>query len=135
MSRLWFAKVRRGEKAGLIPTDEDSRALVNRLSEGECVEVEVSRPRSVQFNRLYWGLCRTIGENQDPQRDEDSIDAELRVLAGHFEVMYVAGHEVRVPKRIAFNKMTADEWNEYFRKAEIAIAERFGPEFLPQVAA
>lgn len=135
MSRLWFAKVRRGEKAGLIPTDEDSRALVNRLGDGECVEVEVSRPRSVQFNRLYWGLCRTIGENQDPQRDEDSIDAELRVLAGHYEVMYVAGHEVRVPKRIAFNKMNADEWNEYFRKAEVAIAERFGPEFLPQVAA
>lgn len=133
--KLWFAKVRRGEKAGLIPTDEDSRALVNRLADGECVEVEVSRPRSVQFNKLYWGLCHTIGENQDPPRDEDSIDAEIRVLAGHYEVMYVAGHEVRVPKRIAFNKMNADQWNEYFRKAEVAIAERFGIEFLPQVAA
>jgi hypothetical protein len=133
--KLWFAKVRRGEKAGLIPTDEDSRALVNRLSDGECVEVEVSRPRSVPFNRLYWGLCRTIGENQDPPRDEDSIDAELRVLAGHYEVIHVAGHEVRIPKRIAFNKMNADQWNEYFRKAEVAIAERFGAEYLPEIAA
>ncbi len=133
--KLWFAKVRRGEKAGLIPTDEDSRALVNRLGDGECIQVEALRPRSVQFNRLYWGLCRTIGENQEPPRDEDSIDAELRILAGHYEVMYFDGREVRVPKRIAFDKLDADQWNEYFRKAEIAIAERFGQEYLIGIAA
>lgn len=133
--KLWFAKVRRGEKAGLIPTDEDSRALVNRLADGECVQVQVIRPRSVQWNRMYWGICRIIGENQDPPRDEDSIDAEIRVLAGHFQVMYVGAHEVRVPKRIAFDKMTADEWAEYFQRAEIAISERFGSEYLTQVAA
>lgn len=133
--RLWFAKVRRGEKAGLIPTDEDSRALVNRLNDGECVEIEVSRPRSVQWNRMYWGLCRTIGENQDPPRDEDSIDAELRILSGHFDVMYIEGHEVRVPKRIAFQKMDADQWAEYFQRAEMAISERFGSEYLSERAA
>ena len=135
MSRLWFAKVRRGEKAGLIPTDEDSRALVNRLSDGECVQVEAIRPRSVQFNKLYWGLCREIGKHQDPPRDEDSIDSELRILAGHYEVMYFDGREVRVPKRIAFDKMSADEWNDYFQRAELAISERFGSEYLTQVAA
>lgn len=122
-------------KAGLIPTDEDSRALVNRLSDGECVEVQVMRARSVQWNRMYWGLCRQIGENQDPQRDEDSIDAEIRILAGHYEVMHMGGLEIRVPKRIAFHKMTADEWADFWRRAEIAIAQRFGEEYIQERAA
>lgn len=133
--RLWFHKVTKGQKAGLVADDDDGRALLNRLGDGECVQIEVSRLRSVQFNKLYWGLCRTIGENQDPPRDEDSIDAELRILAGHFEVMYFDGRKVYVPKRIAFDKLDADGWNEYFRKAEVAIAERFGAEYLPAQAA
>ncbi len=132
---LWFHKVSRDGKSGLIADDEQGRALLRRMVDGECCQVKIVRPRSVQWNKLYWSLCRTIGENQDPPRDEDSIDAEIRVLAGHFEVMYVGQHEVRVPKRIAFDKMTADEWSEYFQRAEMAIAERFGSEFLIGVAA
>src|SRR6185312_5592030 len=128
--KLWFAKVSKGGKVGLIPTDEPSRALLGRLGDGECIQVEAMRLRSVQFNKLYWATCREIGENQDPKRDEDSIDAELRILAGHYELMYFDGREVRVPKRIAFDKLGADDWNDYFKRAEIAIAERFGPEYI-----
>lgn len=132
---LWFHKVSRDGKSGLVADDEEGRALLRRMGDGECCQIKIVRPRSVQWNKLYWSLCRTIGENQDPQRDEDSIDAEIRVLSGHYEVMYVGQHEVRVPKRIAFDKMTADEWSEYFQRAEMAIGERFGSEFLIGVAA
>jgi hypothetical protein len=133
--KLWFAKVRRGEKAGLIPTDEDSRALVNRLGDGECVQVEVIRPRSVPMHRMYFGICREIGLNQDPVRDEDSIDNELRILAGHYEVLWVAGHEVRYPKRIAFAKLTHDEWMQLWPSLELAINERFGEGYIHERAA
>lgn len=133
--RLWFHKVSRNGKSGLVPDDEDGRALLNRLVDGECIQVEAMRLRSVQFNKLYWAICREIGQHQDPTRDEDSIDAELRILAGHYEVMHFAGREVHVPKRIAFEKMGADEWNDYFKRAEIAIAERFGPHYVREMAA
>jgi hypothetical protein len=133
--KLWFAKVRRGEKAGLIPTDEDSRALVNRLEDGECVEVEIIRPRSLPMHRMYFGICREIGKNQDPVRTEDSIDNELRILAGHYEVLYVQGHEVRYPKRIAFAKLTHDEWMELWPSLELAINEYFGEGYIQERAA
>lgn len=128
--RLWLGKVRRDEKVGLVPTDQVSRAALARIEDGECVQIELVRLRSVQWNKLYWSLCREIGENQDPMRDEDSIDAELRILAGHYEVMYFSGREVRVPKRIAFDKLSADEWEIYWKRAEVAIAERFGSEYI-----
>ena len=133
--KLWLAKVKRGDKVGLIPTDDQSRAVLSRMGDGECAEVELVRPRSLQWHRMYFGICREIGKNQDPQRDENSIDNELRVLAGHYDVMYVAGHEVRVPKRIAFAKLSGDEWAELWPSLELAICEHFGGEYLQERAA
>lgn len=133
--KLWLAKVSRDKKVGLIPTDDDGQRVINRLANGECVEVEITRPRSLAMHRRYFGICRQIGMNQDPTRTEDSIDNELRILAGHYDVMYIAGHEVRVPKRIAFAKLTHDEWMELWPSLELAIRERFGEEFLEEQAA
>lgn len=130
--KVWLAKVSRAGKSGLIPTDDESRALLNRMAEGECAEVEIVRPRSLSWHRMYFGICSTIGKNQDPPRDVSSIDYEVRILAGHYEVMYVQGHEVFVPKRIAFHKMDGDEWAEYWQRAEMAIRERFGNEYVQE---
>lgn len=131
--RLWLGKVRRGDKLGLVPTDDASRAALARMEDGEVCEFQFSRVRSVQWNKKYWAMCREIGENQDPARDEDSIDAELRILAGHFEVYYFDCGQVRVPKRLAFDKLDGDGWAEYYKKVEVAIAERFGPEYIQEM--
>ena len=68
--KLWFHKVSRNGNSGLMADDEAGRALLHRLGDGECIQIEATRLRSVQFNKLYWAICREIGENQDPQRDE-----------------------------------------------------------------
>jgi hypothetical protein len=59
----------------------------------------------------------------------------LRILAGHYDVMRVGEHEVRVPKRIAFHKLSAEKWEALWPELERAIAQRFGNEYLSQVAA
>jgi len=126
--KLWFA--RRGKV--LIATDQESEKFIRRLEPGECAVFEPTRPRSVQWNRMYWGICRLIGQNQDPPRDESSIDLELRIRAGHFEVYLMDGHEIRVPKRIAFAEMDATEWEALWPSIEQAIAERFGSEYIQE---
>lgn len=132
--KLWLAKVHRNGKVGLIPTDDLARTVLLRMGDGECAEVELVRPRSVQWHRMYFGICRDIGLNQDPQRTEDSIDNELRVRAGHFDVLFVDGHEVRIPKRIAFAKLSGDEWAQLWPSLELAIREHFGEEYLREAA-
>lgn len=128
--KIWLAKVRRGDKIGLIPTDDESRAVLGRLGEGECAEFEIVRPRSLSWHRMYFGICRTIGQNQDPPRDEASIDHELRVRAGHYDVIWVDGHECRVPKRIAFARLDADEWSQVWPSLETAVREHYGNEYI-----
>lgn len=132
--KLWLAKVHRGKKVGLIPTDEIAAKIIANMSDGECAQVEFVRPRSAPWHRMYFGICREIGFNQDPQRTEDSIDSELRVRGGHYEVLLMDGHEVRVPKRIAFAKLSADEWAELWPSLELAIRERFGNEYIREAA-
>ena len=133
--KLWLAKVRKGARVGLVPTDDISERAIAKLGDGELIECAIVKARSVQWNRLYWRLCALIGENQEPERDADSIDAELRILAGHFDVMYVGNHEVRVPKRIAFDKLDAEGWSQYWRKVEQAVVYRFGPTYIQEIAA
>jgi len=123
---IWLTRIGSIEQPCLVPGDEDALQVVRRLGAGELILATVVRPRSVKWRRLYYGMCREIGKNQDPRRDEHSIDNELRILAGHFDVMHIVGHEVRVPKRIAFHKMSADEWAELFPSLDLAARERFG---------
>lgn len=129
--KLWLAKVGRT----LVAADDHAETLVARLGDGEVAEFRVIRPRSVQWNKMYFGICREIGKNQEPQRDEDSIDHELRVLAGHFNVIPTSGpFEIRSPKRIAFDKLTADEWSNLWPSIELAIRQRFGDGYIAEAA-
>lgn len=133
--KLWLGKITGRTSVGLVPTDDISKKVLSRLDDGECVQVELTRPRSVQWNRMFFGICRDIGENQDPQRTERSICDELKVRAGHFELIFIDGHEVRMPKSIAFNNLTHDEWAELWPSLELAIREHFGEEYIREQAA
>jgi len=124
--RIWLAKL----TATFVPADEDAERVFKSMKIGECAQFEVIRPRSVQWHRMYFGICKTIGDNQDPPRDADSIDHELRVRAGHFDVYLIDGHEVRVPKRIAFARMDANDWSVLWPSLELAIREHFGEEYV-----
>ncbi len=124
--KIWLAKKGRG----FLPTDEESVRVHARFGDGEIAEFEVVRPRSLQWHRMYFGICREIGKNQEPMRDEASIDAELRVRAGHYDVLWIDGHECRVPKRIAFARLSGDEWAELWPSLDLAIREHFGEEYL-----
>jgi hypothetical protein len=114
----------------LAPVDDEDCSVVRRLGAGEIAFFSMKRPRSVPMHRMYFGMCREIGKNQDPERSEWSIDQELRVRAGHFEVIFVDGKEVRMPDRIAFDKLTHDQWMALWPRLEVAIIERFGETYI-----
>ena len=128
MPRLYLAKTANG----FAPASDDAARWHARLGDGEGVEVKALKIRSLQWHRMYFSICRTIGLNQDPQRDEDSIDAEVRILAGHYNVVPLDGHpvEIRMPKRIAFDKLDANEWAALWPSLELGIVTRFGTQYV-----
>lgn len=133
----YLAKTSRNGRFGLVPADSETADALAKMGDGELVLVKPIKIRSLRWHRLYFALCREIGQNQDPQRDESSIDFELRVLAGHYDVLHARKgnslYEVRTPKRIAFDKLTADQWRDLWPSLELAGRERFGEEYFDQV--
>lgn len=112
--KVWLAKKGRG----FLPADDDSVRAHARLAEAECVLCEMTSPRSLQWHRMYFGICSEIGKNQDPPRGTDSIDYELRVRAGHFDVMMIG--EDSLLKRIA---QSLDVCVEQIRKNIVGMAK------------
>lgn len=127
----WFHK----KGMALHPSDAESLKGIMRMGDGECVLVTIVRPRCVAWHKKYMAICQSIGENQDPPRDKDSIDLEIRIRAGHFDVIFIEGHEIRTPKRLAFAKLSADQWEALWPSIEQAICQHFGAEYLEQQAA
>ena len=113
-------------KSSLVPADAAAEKLVTSMAEGEGLVMSVHKVRSLQWHRMYFGICREIGQNCDPVRDENSIDNELRIRSGHYDVMFVDEIEIRIPKRIAFDKLTAAEWAELWPRLDQAMQEGFG---------
>lgn len=135
MADLYLAKVSsKSGRPGLAPADPETAEALAKLGDGEMLLMRPVKVRSLHWHRMYFGICRTIGENQDPARDESSIDMELRVLAGHYDVLHARKgnslYEVRTPKRIAFDKMGAEEWQALWPSLELSIRERFGDSFI-----
>lgn len=117
---------------GLFPADDDVRTKVARMGDGELLLVTIERARCPVLFRKYHAMCQRIAENNG--RDKDSIDYEIRILAGHYDVLPGDGFEIRTPKRIAFAKLSQEQWEDYFQRAELAIAERWGAEYLEKAA-
>lgn len=130
--RIWLAKITGKSSVGLIPTDEESRSALAKLGEGECVQVKLCRVRSVPMNKRYWAICGDIGVNQEPIRSKESISDELKILAGHYDVLTIQdadGFEVRKPRSINFESLTHDEWMALWPSLEQAGITRFGETF------
>lgn len=126
-TKNWFARI--GQELVLAPADAASSKLISKLTPGEGLVMSVLKVRSLEWHKLYFACCREIGQNCDPVRDENSIDYELRIRAGHYDVMFVNDHEVRVPKRIAFDKLTAQEWASLWPSLDLAMQGTFGFDF------
>lgn len=111
----------------LHPSDEAAEKAVKKLEQGQCVELEMHRIRSVKWNRKYWAACRAIGLMQEPVRPEESISDEIKVLAGHYTSLKIAGtdYEIRSPKHINFRSMSAEKWAEYFKQADQIMLNHF----------
>lgn len=134
---MYLAKVTGRNSIGLVPADADAESELSRLGDGECAMFTMKKVRSLQWHRMYFAICAEIGGNQDPARDQNSIDYELRALAGHYDVMMARKgnslYECRIPKRIAFDKLTAEEWSALWPSLELAGRERFGDTYFDQV--
>lgn len=125
MSKQWL--VRKG--LALVAGDEKALKAIKRLGEGELVQMMMERSRSPDWHRWFMAGCAAIAQNSDEPMTTHAAKELLKLKAGHFDPYEIHGEFLKVPKSIAFEKLTADEWAELWPSLDRAAREHFKFDF------
>lgn len=114
----------------LFPADDKAVKALKRLVEGEAVMLAMERSRSPDWHRWFMGGCAAIGQNRDEPLTTHAVKEALKLFAGHVDVVTDAKGEVwKIPRSIAFEKLTPDEWSELWPSIDEAARDRFHFDF------
>lgn len=110
---------------GLVPESEAARELLASTPIGSCVSVEWSRPRNVQFHRLYWALVNTVAEAIGVK--PNNVHCLIKLRTGHYTLIQTKSGRVQVPKSISFAKMDQAQFNTFFNDACLFVCQEVMP--------
>jgi hypothetical protein len=119
----------RAYKKGRVffPFDQFCEDAFAAIKEGAMVELTIKQRRSLPQLQAYWSMLSRVVEATDAFPSAEHLHEALKMDLGYFRPMkLLSGEIVFVPDSVAFNKMTAPAFREYFAKAEKLIAEKFG---------
>lgn len=125
MAEIWMVKNQFGK---LSAEDEESKAALAKIKNGEHIQVNIKKPRNVLFLRKFFALCTVVFENQEKYEDFEAFRHELTMRAGWWqEHVHTTGNVSYIPKSISFAKMDAIQFGEFYDKAIDAAIEHFIP--------
>lgn len=116
---------------------DDDMAKILKLKKGQAYEVNFKLLRNYKLHRKFFSLINTAWEFLTEKQQEyfhnskDGFRYTLTVAAGYYDEIYsIARREwIQVPKSIAFDKMTEDEFDKLYE----AVVDLIFKLFLPQV--
>lgn len=109
----------------LRPVDEQGRAELSKLRQGQQVEIELKRARNPRQHRLYWGLVGLIFHQQSRYATQEQLSNALKCAVGFCdEVELMNGKTMVTPKSMSFANMKQDEFEPFFDKViEVVITK------------
>jgi hypothetical protein len=122
---LWMRRT----LSGLAPADERAAEQLRRVALDARVRVTLHRPRNMKLHARYWVLCDLVSHHHQTLRTKDQVDAALRILAGHADVIVSAttGEIYQVPKSLKLSELSGEEFEEFYRRACDAAVEHLLP--------
>jgi hypothetical protein len=144
VSEVWFAKVSRNGKSGLIAADADSGKILDAMADNECRAFEPVTVRDPVSFRRFWHLmevtathCRLIeidriGKQPVHMRvfDKDSACEAIKFCIGHYDTLPVGStdYAIRKARSINFRKLKQPEWAALMPKVYDVLLEQVAPE-------
>lgn len=111
----------------LMPADEQAKALVDSLAQGQGVTVSVRRSRNLAYHRRFFALLRLAFDYWEPgdafmfrgqkvAKDFERFREEVLILAGHYRPVFRIDGSVRLEaKSISFSSMDETEFRSVYR--------------------
>jgi len=105
--------VRRG--SFLVPVAPIDAEALERFTPGKRLRVRITQPRNVQQHRLYFAALNLVRDNMDDPPPLDTLHEAIKVKLGYVRTMtFKDGSTATIPASIAFDKMDAQTFREFF---------------------
>ena len=116
---------RQGTK--LRPVSAADLNAVLAIKDGEMVEIAIKQRRSLPQLQAYWSMLSRVVEATDAFPTAEKLHEALKMDLGYTTPLKtLSGDVFLVPDSVAFNKMSAPDFRDYFKRAEKLLAEKFG---------
>ena len=101
----------------LRPVDENGEAIVQKLGQGELVEIELRRPRNLRHHRKFWALMSLVWEQLDHAEypNVEALVTRIKIAVGHrTRIEFSDGTVAFIPRSISFAQMDQSEFDTFF---------------------
>lgn len=119
--------------SGWVPASEVDAELCRGWKAGEVGVFKARKPRNGKQHRLMFALIGLVWDNlpeQYPYPNKTALLNELKFQVGHFdEHRTLAGKVTYIPKSIAYDAMSQEEFRGFF-DAVLAVVQKY---FLPGI--
>jgi hypothetical protein len=111
----------------LVPEMSFDLAALDGIAHGERVRIEIKQWRNSGRNRAYWSILSDVVAACGLTLTPEKLHEVLKLENGVIELVRLpTGMTVAIPGSISFEKMTEQEFVDFFRKAESWLAETYG---------
>jgi len=102
----------------LAPMDDDGLNAMAKISQGELVTVELTRPRNGRWHNMYWHMCGLLLDNSPEGQygpTKEAVSDALKQMVGHV----TADGE---PRSISFESMEQTEFESFYSRVSDVVA-------------
>lgn len=120
---------------GLTAADDEAAKKLNRLGDGEIVEVSIKKLRSYRQMKYYRAMLQKVYDNLPEAFDGrypsvDNFHVEMKFLTGQVKVQEsVTGDRIVKVKSTSFEGMKHEDFTGYVQMFKDKVHEFFIPEF------
>lgn len=101
----------------LTPATDEAEAWARKIKPGDIIEVDVKRPRSQQFHKLFFAMLKIVSDNLDNCSVDNLLDI-IKIGIGHTKIIKMPdGRLYAIPMSISFSSLDQDAFAEIFTKA------------------
>ena len=101
----------------LTPATDEAEAWLRKIKPGDVIDVDVVRPRSQSFHRLFFAMLKIVSDNMDNCSIDNLLDV-IKLGIGHTRIIELPGGAFyAIPKSISFSAMDQDTFSAFFTKS------------------
>lgn len=110
----------------LVPACPDAEEWLRKTKLHQGVLIEPRRPRNIQHHRKLFALLNLAVDNWPEPTTLNAVRGAITIAAGHYDEINTKNGPWRIPKSIAFESMSQDEFEPFYQQAVLIISRVLG---------